>query len=251
MATALGIDVGGSGIKGAPVDLENGTLTTDRFKVLTPKPATPQACAEVIGQVIQHFDPDPQTAIGLTVPAPVVHGHIPFMANLDSSWVGLDADSFFSERFGRPITLINDADAAGVAEMAFGAGRDHAGLVVMTTLGTGIGTALFQDGVLVPNTEFGHIQIDGRSAEKGASAGYRERKGLGYRRWSKRLQTYYATLEKLLWPDLFIVGGGISRKHDKFLPLLELRTPIVPAALRNEAGIIGAAMAARLPVAEN
>lgn len=244
--------MGGSGIKGAPVDLDNGTLAAERFKVLTPKPATPQACAEVIEQVIDHFDPDPGTAIGLTVPAPVVHGHIPFMANLDPSWVGLDADHFFSERFGRAVTLINDADAAGVAEMAFGAGRDHDGLVVMTTLGTGIGTALFQDGVLVPNTELGHIQIDGHAAETRASAGYRERKGLGYRRWGKRLQAYYSALEKLLWPDLFIVGGGISRKHDKFLPLLHLRTPIVPAALRNEAGIIGAAMvAARTPATKD
>lgn len=240
----LGIDVGGSGIKGAPVDLETGCFVDERFRIPTPQPATPRDCGAVIAQIVDHFHPAVAEPIGLTVPAPVVHGHIPFMANLDQSWVGLEANDFFSDLIGRPVTPLNDADAAGVAEMTYGAGRDRKGLVVMTTLGTGIGTALFQDGILVPNTEFGHIEIDGHNAERHASEEYRERKDLSYEKWAKKLQVYYSTLEKLLWPDLFIVGGGVSKKHKKFLPLLNLRTPIVPAELLNEAGIIGAASVA-------
>lgn len=248
MPHVLGIDVGGSGIKGAPVDLQAGELAMPRRKVLTPKPSTPQACAEAMQIIVDQFADEIEGPIGVAVPAPVIHGVTPFMANLDQSWVDLDADSYLSEMLGREVVLVNDADAAGVAEMEYGAGHGQMGTVVMTTLGTGVGTALFYDGHLVPNTELGHIEINGRDAETRAASSYMDRAEVGYKKWAKHLQRYYSTLEKLLWPDLFIVGGGVSKDYERFLPLLSLRTPIVPATLRNGAGTIGAARAAALRV---
>ena len=244
MSLTLGIDIGGSGIKGAPADLDKGEFALPRLRIPTPRPATPQACAQVMDEIVEHFGDETAGPVGITVPAPVIHGVTPSMANLDQSWAGFAAQDFLAERLHRPVRLVNDADAAGIAEMRFGAGRGKGGLVIMTTLGTGIGTALFYDGVLIPNSELGHMEVDGHDAETRASSGYREREGLSWKKWAKSLQRYYAALERLLCPDLFIVGGGVSKKHDRFLPLLDLRTPIVPAQLRNEAGIIGAALAA-------
>ncbi|WP_316670509.1 polyphosphate--glucose phosphotransferase [uncultured Propionibacterium sp.] len=241
----LGIDIGGSGIKGAPVDLDRGEFALPRLRVPTPQPSTPSACARAMGEIVEHFAGRDDGPIGITIPAPVIDGVTPSMANLDQTWAGFAAEDFLTGQLRRPVTLLNDADAAGIAEMRFGAGRDRGGLVIMTTLGTGIGTALFHNGVLIPNSELGHMEVDGHDAETRASSGYREREGLSWKKWARHLQRYYAALERLLCPDLFIVGGGVSKKHERFLPLLDLRTPIVPARLRNEAGIIGAALAAR------
>ena len=241
----IGIDVGGSGIKGALVDVDTGEFKSERLRIPTPKKSTPRACARTIEHIIDKLAPHRKNVrIGITVPAPVVHGTIPMIANLDQSWTNLAAQTFFTEQLGRPVTLINDADAAGLAEVYYGAAKGVPGIVVLTTLGTGIGSAVINNGVLLPNTEFGHMEVNGHDAETRASAGVRDREQLTYKEWAKRLDIYYHALEKLLWPDLFVVGGGVSKNHDQFLPLLHLRTPIVPAALRNRAGIVGAAWAA-------
>lgn len=241
----IGIDVGGSGIKGALVDLDTGQFASERLRIPTPKKSTPQACARTIVRIIERLAPDQDDLrIGITVPAPVVHGNIPMIANLDQSWTDLPAQDFFTEQVGRPVTLINDADAAGLAEVYYGAAKGVSGIVVVTTLGTGIGSAVINNGVLLPNTEFGHMEVEGYDAESRASAAVREREDMTYHQWAKRLDTYYRALERLLWPDLFVVGGGVSKNHEQFLPLLHLRTPIIPAALRNRAGIVGAAWAA-------
>lgn len=245
MSIYLGIDVGGSGIKGAPVNLETGELVADRLRIATPAKSTPKNVAAVVGEIIEHFSSTiGDTPVGLTIPAPVVHGVVPFIANLDKKWAGTNADQFFTETLGRKITLVNDADAAGLAEVKFGAANDHQGLVIVTTLGTGIGSALIYRGVLVPNTELGHLEIDGFDAEKRAASSIKDKEGLSYSKWAKRLQRYYSHVEMLFSPDLFVVGGGVSRDFDQFGPLLDLRTPMVPATLRNFAGIIGAAMSA-------
>ncbi|MDR2348173.1 MAG: ROK family protein [Bifidobacteriaceae bacterium] len=241
---AIGIDVGGSGIKAAPVDLETGQLTAERFKILTPKPATPTAVVGVIGQLIEHFGLPAGTPVGLSFPSPVVRGRVAWMANLDQSFVGVDLVEAVREGAGHTSTVVNDADAAGYAEVAFGAAKGVPGTVAVMTLGTGIGVALVTGGKLWPNAELGHLMIDGRDAETWAAASAKEREGLTYTKWAKRLQRYFTEVDRLLWPDLFVVGGGISRKHEKFLPLLELRPPIVPAQLRNTAGIVGAAVLA-------
>ena len=242
---ALGIDVGGSGIKGAPVVLATGALAAERLRVETPQPATPEAVAEVVAQIVDHFAAAlGDGAIGVTVPAVVTGGVVRTAANIDQSWIGTDADALFTGRLGRAVHLVNDADAAGVAEARFGAARSTRGLVVVTTLGTGIGTALLLDGRLVPNSELGHLEIDGYDAETRAASSARENEGLSWEDWAARLQRYYGAIEDLLWPTLIVVGGGISKKSDKFLPLLHLRAPIVAAQLRNEAGIIGAAVLA-------
>ena len=242
---ALGIDVGGSGIKGAPVDLATGSLAAERLRVETPQPSTPEAVAEVVAQIVDHFAAAlGDGAIGVTVPAVVTGGVVRTAANIDQSWIGTDADALFTGRLGRAVHLVNDADAAGVAEARFGAARSTKGLVVVTTLGTGIGTALLLDGRLVPNSELGHLEIDGYDAETRAASSARENEGLSWEDWAARLQRYYGVIEDLLWPALIVVGGGISKKADKFLPLLHLRAPIVAAQLRNEAGIIGAAVLA-------
>ncbi len=241
----LGIDIGGSGIKGAPIDLTTGTLVKDNMRIPTPKKSTPKACADVVAQIVDAFADDiGDRPVGIALPAPVVHGIVPMMANLHSSWVGVNAEEMFSERLGRQTVLVNDADAAGLAEVHFGAAKGYSGLVILTTLGTGIGTALIMDGTLVPNTELGHIEIDGLDAETRASSYAKTVEHLSYKRWAKRLQKYYSTMERYFWPDLFVVGGGVSKSHEKFLPLLDLRTPIVPAQLLNRAGAVGAAIAA-------
>ncbi|MGC5627066.1 polyphosphate--glucose phosphotransferase [Georgenia sp. Z1344] len=238
---AFGIDIGGSGIKGAPVDLSTGQLTTDRVKIPTPQPSTPAAVIEVLGRLLAEFEEDDDVPVGLTFPAPVLHGGFPFVANLDQSWVGMNIEDEVRRELGREIVAMNDADAAGVAEAHYGAAKGVDGVVLLTTLGTGIGSALLVDGILVPNTELGHLEIDGRDAESHASSAVREREGLSYPKWAKRLQRYYEVVEKLFSPDLIVVGGGVSRKHEKFLPLIETRAPMVPAELRNNAGIVGAA----------
>ena len=238
---ALGIDFGGTGIKGAPVDLETGSFTDDRLRIATPEVSTPEAVSDVVEQIADHFSVAKDVPLGITIPAVVTHGVVQTAANIDRSWVGVDANELFSKRLGRPVVLINDADAAGVAERHYGAAKGRDGVVVLTTLGTGIGTAVLIDGHLVPNTELGHIEIGGHDAESLAAVSVREREGLSTQEWVARLQSYYSRLEELLWPDLFVVGGGVSKQADTFLPLLDLRTEIVPAKLRNKAGIIGAA----------
>lgn len=248
MATyhALGIDIGGSGIKGAPVDLDKGRFAEDRLRIATPEEATPDAVCAVVEQIAEHFSVSPEVPVGITLPAVITHGVVRSAANIDRSWLGLDADALFTERLGRSVHLVNDADAAGVAELHHGAARGRDGLIVLTTLGTGIGSAMIMDGVLVPNTEFGHLEIEGHDAESRAAESVRDREGLDWHQWAQRLQVYYGHLESLIWPDLIVVSGGVSKHADHFLPLLDLRTEIVPAVLRNKAGIIGAAhLAAR------
>jgi polyphosphate glucokinase len=237
----LGIDIGGSGIKAAPVDVANGSLTRERIKVLTPQPAKPEAVAEAVRGLVTEFGWSGRA--GITFPGVVTDGVIRTAANLGPSWIGVDARDLFGTATSLEVQVINDADAAGQAEMKFGAGAGHQGTVVMLTFGTGIGSALFRGGVLVPNTEFGHIEIRGKDAEKRAAERVRESRDLDWEHWAGRVDEYMSHLEGLLWPDLFIVGGGVSRKSDKFLPLLEkLTATVVPAALHNDAGIVGAAL---------
>jgi polyphosphate glucokinase len=241
MATVLGIDIGGTGIKGAPVDTASGKLLADRHRILTPDPATPEAVAGVVAQVARFFDWRGEA--GATFPAVVKHGVAMSAANVDRRWIGTDAAHVFSEAIGGEVTVVNDADAAGIAEMQFGAGRNVGGVVMMITLGTGIGSALFVDGVLVPNTELGHLQLDGRDAERRAAESVRESEDLSWKQWSKRLDEYFDMLNELFTPDLFIIGGGVSKKADKFVPRLSTGAKVVPAQLLNDAGIVGAAMA--------
>jgi len=238
----LGIDIGGSGIKGAPVDLDKGQFAADRLRLDTPKVSTPDAVADLVVQIAEHFaDVTGDSPIGVTLPGVVTNGVVRTAANIDSAWIGTDARKMLSERVGRPVTVVNDADAAGVGELHFGAARNAGGLVLMSTLGTGIGSALLYDGVLVPNSELGHLEIDGYDAEQRAASSVKEDKGLSWEEWAERLQRYYSHVEDLLWPDLIVVGGGVSKKAVKFLPLLHLRAPIVAAQLQNSAGIVGAA----------
>jgi len=242
MTGGFGVDIGGSGVKGAPVDLDSAALTGDRVRLPTPRPSTPDAVVAVVAEIVRSAGWS--GPLGVTVPAVVTHGITRTAANIDRSWIGADAGRLLREATGCEVTVVNDADAAGYAEARFGAAQGHRGIVLVTTLGTGIGTALIYDGRLVPNTELGHIEVGGEDAEHRASDAARDADGLSWEKWAKRLQRYYRTLEKLFWPDLFVVGGGVSKKADKFLPLLDLQTPIVPAALRNEAGIVGAALLA-------
>jgi polyphosphate glucokinase len=238
----LGIDVGGSGIKGAPVDLEKGAFAAKRKRIDTPVPSTPEAVADVINQIVDHFeDVRGDSPIGITMPSVVTHGVVRSAANIDKSWIDLDAEPMLQKKLGHDIVLVNDADAAGVAELHYGAAKGHDGLVIVTTLGTGIGSALIFNGELIPNSELGHLELDGYDAEKRAASSIKDLEGLTYPEWAERLQRYYSHLENLLWPDLFVVGGGVSKDHEEFLPLLKLRTPIGPAVLENKAGIIGAA----------
>ena len=238
-AQAFGVDIGGSGIKAAPVNLEKGEFAEPRLKILTPEVSSPQAVGAIVRQQLEHFAVPDNVPVGVAFPAPVKPGQkLEWIANLDQSWVGVDITAALSE-----VVVVNDADAAGLAEQQFGAAKGQNGLVIATTLGTGIGTALIYNGVLIPNTELGHIELaKGKGdAEKYASSGVREREGLGYKKWAKRLTKYYGLMEKYFNPDLFVVGGGVSRQSDKFLPYLDIKTAIVPAKLRNEAGIVGAA----------
>lgn len=237
----FGIDIGGSGIKGAPVDLTAGELTADRVRIPTPSPSKPHAVAKTVAELVASFDLPPTTPLGLTFPAPIKHGVVPFIANLHKSWKGVDVPVLMTEAVGRQVAAVNDADAAGLAEAVYGAAKGISGVVLVTTLGTGIGSALVVDGVLVPNTELGHLEIDGHDAESRASSAAREREDLSWADWAVRLQRFYETVEMLFSPDLIVVGGGVSKKHEKFLPLLRTKAPVVPALLRNEAGIVGAA----------
>lgn len=238
---ACGIDIGGSGVKAALVDLGTGEFIGERIRIATPKPATPEAVAEVCRQLLEQLNVGPEIPVGIAFPAPVIHGVIPFMANLDDSWVGVDVNALMDSVLGRDVVPLNDADAAGLAEIAYGAAKGVEGVVIITTLGTGIGSAIVVDGTLVPNTELGHLEIDGYDAEKRASSGQKTLQDLSWKKWAKRLQRYYGHVEMLFSPDLFVVGGGVSKNHEKFMPLLKLKTPMVPAKLFNTAGIVGAA----------
>ncbi|MDO5081053.1 polyphosphate--glucose phosphotransferase [Buchananella hordeovulneris] len=247
MALAFGIDIGGSGIKGAPVDLQSGFLAAPQVRIDTPQPSTPAAVTEVCREVIAAFELPPGTPIGITFPGPIKRNVVRFVANLDQSWVGVDVAAQMRQTLGTDVVAVNDADAAGFAEVAFGAGAGVDGLIVVTTLGTGIGSALIYNGVLIPCSELGHVELDGVDAETRAAASVRTAENLDFPAYAQRLQRYYSHIEMLFSPDLFIVGGGVSAHHEQFLPLLDLQTPIVPAQLRNEAGIVGgAALAAAL-----
>lgn len=238
----LGIDIGGSGIKGAPVDLKKGDFAADRLRIPTPKESTPKNVAKIVGQIVDEFvDEIGKGPIGVTIPAVVQHGVTRSAANIDKSWIDCEAEKVFEDVLGRDVVLVNDADAAGVCEFTYGAAKGHKGLVLLTTLGTGIGSAIIHNGVLVPNSELGHLEIDGHDAESRASSGVKDRLGLTYDQWVPLLQRYYETVEALLWPDLIVIGGGVSKDASKFLPQLKLHADIVPAKHRNRAGIIGAA----------
>jgi polyphosphate glucokinase len=241
MAQALGIDIGGSGIKAAMVDLERGELVTDRVRIPTPQPSTPQAVAAVVADLVAKFGGTED--VGATFPAVIRQGRALTAANVDKSWIGTNVAETLSAAAGRPVTVLNDADAAGLAEMRVGAGRGVSGTVVMLTFGTGIGTALFVDGKLVPNTEFGHVEVGGQDAERTAAESVRERENLTWAKWAHRVQRYLRHIEMLLNPDLFIVGGGASKQSERWLPEVRIRTPIRVAELRNNAGIVGAALA--------
>jgi len=243
---AFGIDIGGSGIKGAPVDLVNGVFSSDRVRIPTPQPSTPEAVAATVAELVDSFDLPHDLPVGVTFPAVIQHGVARSAANVDDSWIGTDVSAVVAGATGRRVLAVNDADAAGYAETLYGAARGVEGVVLVVTLGTGIGSCLVVDGVLVPNTELGHLQVDGHDAESRAADSAREREDLSWEQWAERLQAYFRVVEDLFWPDLLVVGGGVSKKHAKFLPLLDLRTPIVPAGLLNAAGIVGAAaLAAR------
>jgi polyphosphate glucokinase len=240
----LGIDIGGTGIKGAPVNTDDGKLLTERFRVLTPQPATPEAVAECVAEVAQHFNWEDRAGCGF--PAVIKQGVAMTAANIDPTWIGTDAKTIFEQKARCKMTVINDADAAGLAEMRFGAGRGHNGVVLVVTLGTGIGTALFVKGELVPNTELGHVEIRGKDAERRASDRVRIKKDLSWQEWGHRVDEYLDRIEHLLWPDLIIIGGGASKNHAKFIPQLSVQAQVVPAQMLNEAGIVGAALAVLL-----
>ncbi len=245
MTESFGIDVGGSGIKGGRVDIDSGELLTERFRIPTPRPAVPGAMMDIAADIVRKGDWT-EGRVGCAFPAVVQRGVVRTAANVDDSWIGVDGGAALTERTGLPTIMMNDADAAGIAEMRFGAGRSHRddGVVLILTFGTGIGSALFVDGHLYPNTEFGHLELDGYDAEDRAAARLREDKQLSWKEWIGRVDRYLHHAEDLLWPDLIVFGGGISKKSDKFLPELTIRTPVVPAELRNNAGIVGAAIAA-------
>lgn len=240
---ALGVDVGGSGVKGAVVDLDTGQLVGERFRLDTPQPATPEAVTATVAEVVRHFNWS--GPLGVTYPGVVVNGVVQTAANVDSSWIGRDVAHEMSAALGgQRVTVLNDADAAGLAEQRYGAGRGQDGVVVLLTFGTGIGSAVIHHGMLLPNTEFGHIEVGGKEAEHRAASSVMERKGWSYRKWTKQVTKVLVAVENAIWPDLIIAGGGISKKADKWIPLLKNRTPVVAAELLNTAGIVGAAMAA-------
>jgi polyphosphate glucokinase len=238
---AIGIDIGGTGIKGALVDTKSGVLLSERLRYETPQGGSPKAIAKTLKDLIAQLPGSAGLPVGICFPAVVQHGVTLSAANVSKEWIGLDADAMFEAELGREVHVINDADAAGIAEVKFGAARGQKGLVIVTTLGTGIGTALMFNGKLVPNAELGHLQIDGVDYESKAAYSAKERENLSWEEWAKRLQKYFSHLEALLTPDLFIVGGGVSKEHESYLPLLKLKTPIIPAENRNSAGILGAA----------
>jgi len=236
------VDIGGSGIKGCLVDLDKGELDGERVRIETPQPSLSGPVCEVVARIVGSFGWTGR--IGVTFPGVMKSGVAHTAANMDKSWIGTNLAAQLEPHIPGTVQTLNDADAAGIAEMRYGAGRDQRGVVLMLTFGTGIGSALFIDGVLVPNTEFGHIEVDGEDGEKKASAAAREREDLSYEKWAKRVDRYLDVLEGSVWPDLIIVGGGVSKKAEKWVPLLSTRTPVVPAELQNDAGIVGAALAA-------
>ena len=239
----LGIDIGGSGIKGALVDVDKGVLISDRHRIPTPQPAIPDAVGDVVAEIVHHFAWS--GPVGCTFPAIIKHGVMYSAANVDDAWIGTNGQKIFEEKTGCPIRILNDADAAGIAEMTFGAGKGHTGVVIMLTFGTGIGSAIFVDGVLVPNTEFGHMELKRQEAEHRASDKARKDLNMSWEKWAKRVNEFLLRMEALFSPDLFILGGGVSKRHNKFLHLLTTNAEIVPAETLNEAGIIGAALAAQ------
>lgn len=241
----MGVDVGGSGIKGVPVNLETGELLGERFRLPTPEKARPDDVAETIADVVQNFNYS--GPIGVGFPAVVRKGIVYTAANIHKSWIGTDAEALLREATGCPVFMLNDADAAGLAEMKYGVGKEYpGGVVIMITIGTGLGTALFVDGNLVPNTELGHIEIRGKDAERRASDAARQKKDMSWEEWGEKFSEYLTYMERLFWPDLFILGGGASKMLHKFSPYLNVKTKIVPAQLLNQAGIVGAALYAGL-----
>lgn len=241
----IGIDVGGSGIKGAPVSLTTGKFVDERLRIPTPENGTPEEIAEIIKQIVDSFELPADLPVGVSFPAPIVNGVVPVIANLSQEWKGTRVNELLSRVLKRPVTVLNDADAAGYAEVHYGAAHGHDGTIVVLTLGTGIGSALVRNGVLLPNSELGHVRMEnGLIAEKWASSAVFEREELSYQEWAERLQEIFRYYELLFSPDLFIIGGGISKKHKKFVPLIDTRAQIVPAELRNSAGIVGAALLA-------
>lgn len=247
----IGIDIGGTGIKGGIVNLEKGKLVGDRFRIDTPQPATPAAVAKVVGAIVAELmtredAPDKDAPVGVTFPAIIAHGVARSAANVDKSWVGTDVDGLLTEELGRDVQVMNDADAAGLAEARYGAGKGVKGTVLVITLGTGIGSAFIFNGKLVPNAELGHLEIDGADAETKASAAARERDNLSWEEYAVRLQRYFSHVEFLFSPELFIIGGGISKRSEDYLPQLKLQTRIIPAQLQNNAGIVGGALQAAI-----
>ena len=238
----LGIDIGGTGIKGALVDTNSGKMLTERYRLLTPQPAKPRAMIDTMAEIVEHFHW--QGPVGCGFPGVVKDGVVYTASNVSKKWIGFNLEQALGELTGCEVMALNDADAAGLAEMRFGAGRGHNGVVLIVTLGTGIGTALFVGGRLVPNLELGHIEIEGKDAEELAAAIVRERAELSWKKWGKQVNNYLITMEQLLWPDLIIIGGGVSKKHEKFFPSFSTQTKVVPAEMRNQAGIVGAALAA-------
>lgn len=244
----FGIDIGGSGVKGGLVDLTTGLLIGERIKIPTPQPSTPAAVSETVALIVTEAGWD--GPVGITLPSVVTRGVARSAANIDKSWIDTDARALFTDALGgRAVSVLNDADAAGLAEDRYGAGKDHDGVVMLLTFGTGVGSAILHNGVLLPNTEFGHMEVDGKEAEHRAASSVKEQKGWSYKEWAVEVSHVLSRFEALLWPDLFIAGGGISRKHEKWIPHLTNRTPVVPATLRNTAGIVGAAHAANSGIA--
>lgn len=243
---AIGVDFGGTGIKGSSVNLDTGELLGERIRIPTPHPATPESVAPVIAEIVKQSPfTDDSTPLGVTFPGVILNGVAQTAANVDKSWIGTNIEELFQQATNRPVTLVNDADAAGIAEARYGAAKDVHGLVFLATLGTGIGSAILVDGhTLVPNTELGHLEIDGKEAEALASGTARDREDLSWKKYAKRLQKYFSTIEALFWPEVIVVGGGVSKRSEKFLPELKLRAPIIPAKLLNNAGIVGAAAVA-------
>jgi len=242
VASVYGVDIGGTGVKAALVDTKTGALLTERVRVKTPQPATPITIGKVVTELLD--EAQWHGKVGIAFPAVISHGVAKSAANIDQAWIGTDVDAVLTSRTGRDITVLNDADAAGIAEVRFGAARNVTGVVLLLTFGTGIGSALFIDGILVPNTELGHLEIDGHDAEEKAAASVREREDMSYKKWAERVSRYLQHVERLFSPELIVLGGGVSKDADKWVPLLTVATEIRPAQLRNSAGIVGAAIAA-------
>ena len=245
---AIGIDVGGSGIKAAVVDIEAGRFSSERVRVATPNPATPDAVIASIGRIVRRLakanELDPATPVGVGLPGVTLDNSLKSAANIDPGWIDFPVVERMRKATGRSVSTVNDADAAGIAEMRFGVGKDQPGVVIFLTLGTGVGSGVFVNGILVPNTEFGQMEIRGRPAERRSAAAARVRRGLSWKAWSQDLDEHLHRIDELMWPSLMILGGGVSKNADKFIPRLTVRCPVVPAQLRNDAGIIGAAIVA-------